>query len=311
MGWERSVRAVAALAMLTASATGGRAQTASPPVDAAAARGVALLAAARAACGGAAWDHVKGWHERGRISVAGRSEGTYEAWAGITHLAMALTTAPAGLPANHAGTDGRVSWRVLPGGGIDLGPPGGPSRLHRRDAYLSNFGWFFPDRFPATATARDAQTIGATVFDVVAVRPIGDEDFDLWLDRETRHVARIVVGAQVAELRNYRTVAGVCAPTAAIQSDGNPAHTTRLDIDSVDTAAVPPDVFADQASEQSFRSHSAMQSTSGAPAFRSPIVRSPRQARAEPAQLRAARTVRIRTLYEPPPIKINRQRTLP
>lgn len=231
------MRSIIALAVAAAVGT-----AAAGPLDAA--RGAKILADARNACGGAAWDRIAGWHERGRISIPGHAEGSYEEWSAITSLAMAMRTEPGGAPVNHVGTDGTISWRVLPGGAVDAGPPTGPSRLHLRDAYLSNFAYFQPVRFPATVTAGDPRTIGATVYDVVSLRPGGVEAFDLWIDRTSHRVARIVVGNQVAELRNYRSVSGVCAPTLAIQTDGNPAHTTTLDIDSVDTAPVPKAVFA-------------------------------------------------------------------
>ncbi|UAJ09306.1 hypothetical protein [Polymorphobacter megasporae] len=212
------------------------------PLDVA--RGQSILAEARAACGGQAWDRIAGWHERGRITIAGHPEGSYEEWSAITSLAMAMRTEPGGAAVSHIGTDGTTSWRRLPAGGVDVGSASGPSRLHLRDAYLSNFAYFLPTRFPAAVVAEDPRTVGTTVYDVVTVRPAGSEDFALWIDRASHRVARIVVGNQVAELRNYRTVSGVCAPTLAIQTDGNPAHTTTLDIDSVDTAPLSPAVFA-------------------------------------------------------------------
>ncbi len=223
-------------------AVGTSAVAADIPIDVM--RGQKILADARAACGGPAWDRLTGWHERGRITIAGHPEGSYEEWSAITSLAMAMRTEPGGMPVSHVGTDGTTSWRRLPGGGIDSGSPSGSSRLHVRDAYLSNFAYFLPTRFPAAVVASDPRTVGATVYDVVTVRPDGSEDFDLWIDRASHRVARVVVGNQVAEMRNYRTVSGVCAPTLAIQTDGNPAHTTTLDIDSVDTAPLSPAVFA-------------------------------------------------------------------
>ena len=207
-------------------------------------RGAKIIVDARAACGGPAWDRIAGWHERGRISLPGHPEGAYEEWSAITSLAMAMRTEPGGSPISYIGTDGTTSWRVLPGGGVDIGPPSGPSRLHLRDAYLSNFAYFLPARFRAQVVADDPRTVGAAVYDVVSVRPAGAEDFDLWIDGASHRVARIVVGNQVAELRNYRTVSGVCAPTMLIQTDGNPAHAATIEVDSVDTAAVPKSAFA-------------------------------------------------------------------
>lgn len=82
-------------------------------------------------------------------------------------------------------------------------------------------------------------TVGTTICDVVSVRPAGIEDFDRWVDRATQPIARTAVGQQVAEMRAYRTVAEVCAPPMAIQTDRNPAHTTTLSVDSVETALLP------------------------------------------------------------------------
>lgn len=223
-------------------AVGTSAAAAENPLDVM--RGQKILADARAACGGPAWDRLAGWHERGRITIPGHPEGSYEEWSAITSLAMAMRTEPGGAPVSYAGTDGTTSWRLVPGGAIDAGPPSGPNRLHLRDAYLSNFAYFMPVQFPAAVVAGDPRTVGATVYDVVTVRPAGGEDFDLWIDRASHHVARVVVGKQVAELRNYHSVSGVCAPMLAIQTDGNPAHTTTLDIDSVDTAPLSAAVFA-------------------------------------------------------------------
>ncbi len=233
------MKAIIGVAALLALASGG---AAADPLDAT--RGAKILAEARAACGGAAWDRIAGWHERGRITLPGHPEGAYEEWSAITSLAMAMRTEPGGAPVSHIGTDGTTSWRVQPGGGVDAGPPTGATRPHLRDAYLSNFAYFMPTRFPATVAAGDPRTIGATVYDVITVHPAAAEGFDLWIDRASHRVARVVVGGQVAELRDYRPVAGVCAPTLAIQTDGNPAHTTTVNIDSVDTSYVPPSVFA-------------------------------------------------------------------
>ena len=215
-----------------------------PAAPANEARGRQLLAEARAACGGAAWDTIVGWHERGVISRAGRPDGPYEEWSAITALAMAMRIESNGAVVSFTGSDATSYWRVLPSGAIDAGSAPGPLRLHARDAFLSNFAYFLPGRFPATVTARDARTVGGAVYDVVSVAPAAAEGFDLWIDRASHHVARFVVGDQVAELRNYRTVAGVCAPTIAIQSDGDLAHTTTIHVDSVDTSPLPNSVFA-------------------------------------------------------------------
>lgn len=226
-----------------ASTAAAHPPAAGPPLDAGR-RGVRLLAEARAACGGAAWDNLAGWHERGRVAAGGRASGTYEAWSAITGLGMAVRNEGGGAVTGYAGFDGATYWRVRPTGGVDAGSVPATVRLRARDAYLSNFGYFLPGRFPASVFDAGAKTLGRAAFDVVAVTPRGAEGFELWIDHASHRVARIVIAGQVAELSGYRIFAGVCAPTMLVQSDSNPAHTTTLNVDSVETAALPAAVFA-------------------------------------------------------------------
>lgn len=207
-------------------------------------RGVRLLAEARAACGGAAWDRLAGWHERGRITSGGRSVGTYEAWSAITSLGMAVRNDAGGAVTSYAGFDGATYWRMRPTGGVDVGSDATIVRLRARDAYLSNFAYFLPGRFPATLAEVGPKTLGRVAYDIVAVTPRGAEGFELWLDHASHRVARIVIAGQIAELSGYRDFAGVCAPTTLVQTDGNAAHMTTLDFVSVETAEVPAEVFA-------------------------------------------------------------------
>lgn len=204
--------------------------------------GQRLLAEARAACGGTAWDSLAGWHERGRVVTGGHPGGTYEAWSAITRLAMAVRN-DGGAVASHSGFDGATYWRVLPTGGVAVGSVPATVRLRARDAYLSNFGYFLPGRFPATVAEVGPKTLGGVAFDVVAVTPRGAEGFELWIDHATHHVATIVIVGQTAELSGYRDFGGVCAPTVLVQTDGNSAHAITLHVDSVDTAALPETVF--------------------------------------------------------------------
>jgi hypothetical protein len=101
-----------------------------------------------------------------------------------------------------------------------------------------------PDRFPAVFRLLGPRDHQGRRYDVVAVTPEGGDDAELWVDRETHRVARMVAGPEQAELSDYRVFSGVCTPTLGRQGDGDPAHTIVLHVERVETGPVDPARFA-------------------------------------------------------------------
>jgi hypothetical protein len=203
----------------------------------------ALLARMRAACGGDAWDRVRGWHEAGRVDMPGRPGLRYEAFHEITTLRTTYVQRLDGRIVRLGGFDGAQSWRVLPDGSVETSADPAALRRTRRDMYLSNAGYFFPDRFPAAFALAGTRSWNGRTFDVLRVTPADAESADLWIDRETRRIGRIVAGAEAAEGSDYRTFAGVCTPTSLRQGDGDPAHDIVLRVETVDTGPIDPARF--------------------------------------------------------------------
>ena len=83
--------------------------------------------------------------------------------------------------------------------------------------YISINGFFFPDRFPATFTyLREAAEAGRG-YDVLAITPKGSRTLEIWFDRET-HLIRRVVDVQgtpptKVEADQYRTIDGLTIAT--------------------------------------------------------------------------------------------------
>lgn len=201
-----------------------------------------VIAQAKAAMGGDAWDQLKGWHEVGVHNGA-----RYEAWLDPQHYGMATReTGPGGEIAH--GFDGRTTWRRGPDGVVVSDDSADAVSSAEQSDYLRLCGYFYPSRFKADLAYAGAKDEAGRTFDVVHVTPAGP-GADVWFDRETHLPSRIVIqeGADTVTIRftDYRVVGGVLAPFHTMVSDGDPtqdddARITGLDFDAVDRALFAP-----------------------------------------------------------------------
>jgi len=218
---------------------------AAAPVESGKVGAQALLAQMKSACGGSAWDRVQSWHEIGNVEFPNGQTAENEVWHDMHSLKSAMIGRIGGKVVRRAGFDGTTYWQTGPDGRVRTGNDPAGLRRQRRDAYLSSFGWFFPDRFPATVELAEDKAIEGETFEVLRITPQDSDSFELWVDRGTHLVRRIVAGAEFADLTEYKTFDGVCTATRGMQGDGNPEHEIILLVGSVDTStAAPASVFA-------------------------------------------------------------------
>jgi hypothetical protein len=211
-----------------------------------AARGAALLAQAKAASGGPAWDALGGWHESG-AAIVGGVQGTYDTWCDLRRMGMA----------NHHVLAGAAQMRGFDGATVWISDNGGPVRAFqtpqalataRQGAYVSAWGFFFPDRFAAQRVYIGSASVDGFEFDIVQVAPQDGLPMELWIDRKSHLVTRMVdrTGPRtaVAVLSDFRVVDGVLTPFLVAESDGDPKHTLELHINAIDFSPIDPARFA-------------------------------------------------------------------
>lgn len=204
-----------------------------------------LLAQMKVACGGSAWDRVQSWHETGRVELAGGRAIENEVWHDMHSLKSAMVGRINGKIVRRAGFDGDTYWQVGPDGQVRTGTDPTGLRRQRRDAYLSSFGWFFPERFSADIRLGTASSVNSPKLAVLHITPRDAESFDLWIDRDTHLVRRIVAGSEYAELSEYKTFDGVCTATLGRQGNGDPKNEVTLHVVTVATTVpAPSTVFA-------------------------------------------------------------------
>jgi len=141
-----------------------------------------VLQAAKAASGGPAWDRLEGSYEKGAHGPV-----AYETWLDFRMYGMrTVSVTPAGQRAQ--GFDGAVAWRRNGDGPPEASRDPATLREAVVTAFVSINGFFFPDRFPAKADyLRDEAG-----FDVLRVEPQGGRPVELWFDRKSQLLGRIV-----------------------------------------------------------------------------------------------------------------------
>jgi membrane-associated protease RseP (regulator of RpoE activity) len=183
----------------------------------------ALLAAAKRAMGGAAWDKVVTWHESGRIS-AGGLDGTYEAWVDLRTLQNSDSYV-LGPVSGSAGWDGDRAWSTDNTKEVRIESSGEAVAQAIQDAYRGAFAFLFPQRYAAGFEDAGTRQADGVAYAAVKVTPKGAEPFEIWFDPSTHFIAREVqlTGAQPHTfiLSKFTRVDGILAPEQTIDRVGN------------------------------------------------------------------------------------------
>jgi predicted aspartyl protease len=222
---EAAAGASAAMAPATAASDAAGAAAAPLPTLA------DLLAAARAAAGGAAWDGIATLQAEGRIRTSGM-EGRWQESADLRRGRF-RTAVDVGVYRVSEGFDGRVRWRQDPSGGVHALDAAFTRTNRITDAWLARRAWLQADAATDGTgwSALAARTEDGRRFEVVTATPRGGRPVELWFDARTRLLARSVrrmpISTQTTLWDDWRPAAGVRLP---------------FRIESRDSGGSPPDV---------------------------------------------------------------------
>ncbi len=173
-----------------------------------------LLAQAKAASGGDAWNRVHSIKMEGTASAGGLS-GTFEQLEQLNGGASLLQY-KLGPEQARSGFDGKVSWKQGPSGDIALQNSDAGKQLAASDAYLATRAYWFPQRWPASVRFLRTSTDAGKTYQVLRTLPKGGAPIDLWIDASTHLISRIVEltggGGQTQVWSDYRAVDGIKLP---------------------------------------------------------------------------------------------------
>lgn len=208
---------------------------------------LAIVAAFRAATGGAAWDGLDGVY---RTDTHGGE--TYLTWVDLHRPAMRRES---------QGSGGR---RVEAYNGRDAWWRGGyvPEDYHRElevsrglldqyqavtNAFIAAQGYFFPDRFPFAARWIREEREGSALLDVVELAPDGGFVLDYWFDRASGLLVRITAPDDARAMRidygDYRQVGPVRVAHATTVRSWRGGVLDRGQLRTLEFRAIPARMF--------------------------------------------------------------------
>jgi hypothetical protein len=181
-------------------------QNPQPPQD--------ILARAKAASGGAAWDAVRTIHSKVRVETGGMT-GTAESWED-TRAGRFVDTYQFGPVTGAEGYDGTKSWSLDGSGTVTLSDSGDGREGSVDEAYRRSLSYWFPDRRQATVEDGGGRREGERTFHVLRFTPAGGRPFEMWIDAATFLIDRTVEKAaketRTTSFSDYREVGGLKLP---------------------------------------------------------------------------------------------------
>lgn len=169
-----------------------------------------VLGRAFAASGGAGWYRLRGWREAGR-----RAGLAYESWIDPLRYGLRTELREAG-GLRIQGFNGQAEWEISPTGAITAVNDRATLGRARTEAFFAAHCYYFPGRFDARGDYLGVRQSAGRDFDVARIQPLGGDPRELWFDRDTRLLGRIVdrTGRREAALRvsDYRKVGPVLVP---------------------------------------------------------------------------------------------------
>jgi hypothetical protein len=146
------------------------------------------------------------------------------------------------------GFNGGGDWQIAPGGattGVDVTKAISDTRT---EAFFGSYGFFFPGRFDARGEYLGVRNAGGRGFDVVAVKPWGARPRELWFDRRTHLLARMVDrnGQRPVEIQlsDYHKVGPIRVAFRFTRRDGDQSAVQQRQVESLAFAPVDRTLFS-------------------------------------------------------------------
>ena len=197
---------------------------------------VAILAAAKNASGGAAWDALKTLHSKVNIRTAGLA-GTAERWSEY-ETGRSKVVYSIGPVTGAAGFDGKVAWSQDASGQSQVETVDAARELAVNAAYRDRLAFWYPERAPARITYKERANADGADFDVVRITPEGGRPFEFWINTDTKLIERLVEReAQETRTETYmdiRDISGVKIPFRVRASRGDPRYDELVVVDAMD-----------------------------------------------------------------------------
>lgn len=195
-----------------------------------------LLAKAKQASGGDAWDAIRTTYSRAKVTTGGLS-GPAESW--DDNLGGRYVEKYRLGPASGAeGFDGKIVWSQDSSGEPRSEGAEDARQAAADEAYRKSMAYWFPPRWSAQIECLGTKEEHGKQFDVLRITPQGGRPFDLWIDANTYMFDRIVEKAEIETRTNYfsdyHTVSGVRLPFAVRSTNGEEKYDQYIVMEEVE-----------------------------------------------------------------------------
>ncbi|HVP67906.1 MAG TPA: aspartyl protease family protein [Anaeromyxobacteraceae bacterium] len=215
------------LALLAAPSAGpARADPSPAPSD--------VLARAKDAAGGNAWNGVRTMRQKGTLATSGLA-GSGESYTDLVH-GRYMDRFSLGPASGAEGFDGKTAWSMDSSRQVRE-ESGGDTRLGAVDeAFRRSVAYWFPERARSTATLRSAREGDRSLF-VLTITPEGGRPFDMWIDANTylvdRFVEKMALETRTTFLSDYRAVGGIKLPFRSRSTNGEAKYDQLVEVTDV------------------------------------------------------------------------------
>lgn len=195
-----------------------------------------VLAAAKAASGGAAWDTLSSQHSKVAVFARGVN-GQAERWSDIT-TGRSYVAYSIGPVSGAAGFDGTVAWTQDAAGRSQVETNDVARELAVNAAYRDRLAFWYPERGGARIHYKERTSADGAEFDVIRITPDGGRPFELWVNTQTRLIERLVereaAATRTETYMDIRDVAGVKIPFRVRASRGDPRSDEVVVVDTME-----------------------------------------------------------------------------
>jgi hypothetical protein len=177
-----------------------------------------ILAKARQASGGEAWDGVAQCDSAGNLSVAGQTGSLRY----VENLRNGANVSYVSIPEVHVkqanGVDLFTAWHQDDEGDIQLSPSGNPWQVD--DLYLTSHSYWKPKLGGALVNVLEPSVDQGAMYDRLQFSVPGGHGFTLWINHSTHLIERIS-NEQIRYLSDFRRIDGILLPFSQRTVDAN------------------------------------------------------------------------------------------
>lgn len=195
-----------------------------------------VLARSKGAAGGKAWDDVRAFHMKVKVSMSGLS-GPAESWEDV-RTGRYMGSFSLGAFSGAQGFDGKITWVRDTSGQVRVSDSGDAREGSINEAYRRTMAWWYPERWPAEISLAGEKTEGDRSFHVLRLHPKGGRPFEMWIDAKTFLTDRVVEQTsretRTGFLSDYRDVDGLKIAFSTRNSNGEEKYDQILITESVE-----------------------------------------------------------------------------